>query len=108
MPRALREFVIPDAQAHDQRELETAMLTALTRGMDHLVFHPQAWDYRAGDLIQSVRPEPHSVSLQLNPLVLGPMLAELLPMGAHQDDEQSIEVAGTAGARVRCASLGSC
>ncbi|MBB5157407.1 hypothetical protein [Saccharopolyspora phatthalungensis] len=92
--------MIPDAQAHDQRELETAVLAALTRGMDHLVFHSRAWDYRVGRVIKSVRPEPDSVSLELDPLILGPMLGELLPIGPHKD-EQSIEIAGTAGARAR-------
>lgn len=100
LPRDLRQRVFPDARTQAQRELETGVLHALARVGNHLAHHPRAWTYRLDQVLTSIHPEPNSLQLQVDPRVLGPLLAELLPLN-EDEDEANPEVYGTAGARAR-------
>ncbi|MEU6154920.1 hypothetical protein ABZ816_33530 [Actinosynnema sp. NPDC047251] len=98
LPCALRRRVLPVAMEQAQCELETGVLGALVSGFDRLAHHPSAWRLRLGEAIKRVAPASDSIRLELDPLLLGPMLAELLPMEDEQSDD---ELGGVAGARVR-------
>lgn len=95
----LKHRILPSAFDRAQQELEAAVFHALVRASDRLGSHPTAWCYRFGQLVRQVRPEPDRLRLTLNPVILGPLLAELLPTEA--DPAEGDALYGTAGVRMR-------
>ncbi|GAA1937335.1 hypothetical protein [Amycolatopsis minnesotensis] len=98
VPHAVRQRLLPAAVHRAQQELESAVFHALLEGMGLLETHPVARDYRLGHLVDDVRPHPDELRLRLHPVVLGPLLAGLLPIVSPDDPA---DLSGTAGTRVR-------
>ncbi|AGM05931.1 hypothetical protein [Amycolatopsis keratiniphila] len=97
VPHVVRHRLLPVAVHRAQQELESAVLHALLQGMVLLESHPVARDYRVGHLVDDVRSSPDELRLRLHPVVLGPLLTNLLPI---VDPDDPAELYGTAGARV--------
>lgn len=95
LPRRIAERILPAAVAAAQRDLEGAVFVALLRALDHLLSHRTAWSARLGDVVHKVESDRNRVWLHVNPVILGPLLCELLPVN------DGGEVRGVCGLRVQ-------
>ncbi|APU14285.1 MULTISPECIES: hypothetical protein [Actinoalloteichus] len=91
----VRRALFPIAETAGQRRLESALLTAATRVVDHLHLRPPATLLRPAHALRAVRPTAAGLVLHLRPDALGPLLVELLP-GTGPNG-----LAGLAGLRYR-------
>lgn len=82
-PADWRATVLPDAAAQPQIDLETALLDAMSRAVNHLHTHPEGSLHRPAVVVRSVTPLPDGLKLRLNPVAVAPLLYEAMPYDAE-------------------------
>ncbi|MEV8609469.1 hypothetical protein AB0383_16310 [Amycolatopsis sp. NPDC051373] len=95
VPPAVRNAALPDAATNAQIELESGVLDAVTRAVNHLHTHPEGGLTRPAVVLQSVTPLRDRLQIRVDPIAVAPLLYEILP------SEFEGEVSGVKGLRVR-------
>jgi hypothetical protein len=98
----LREL-IPDASRCAQRELEAGVLEAACEAINQLHGRPPVSTFRPATVLLAVHPQPDSLGIRVDPIAIGPLLAELVPCPNSESatPDHDTEVTGVPGLRVR-------
>jgi hypothetical protein len=94
-PARIRQLLLADTDDPAQQELESGILTAAGRAVNHLHLRQPADLGRPAKIFRMVRPHQDELVLHLYPGVLGPLLAQMLPRQVGEG------VAGIAGLRAK-------